>query len=104
MTLLAHHFLVCLRRQFGGRSLALTVPQVRLLLQVSLPRRSLDAASALALIRYTERPPTARTSVVAATGWTARESHVVMLGPNLHPPLHPAEDVCFFGSVQTLVG
>ena len=55
MTLLAHHFLVRLRRQLGGRSPALTVPQVRLLLQVSLPRRALDAAHALALIRYTQR-------------------------------------------------
>src|SRR5215203_1698834 len=55
MTLLAHHFLVRLRCQLGSRSPALTVPHVRLLLQVSLPRRALDAASALALIRYTQR-------------------------------------------------
>jgi len=55
MTLLAHHFLVRLRCQLGSRSPALTVPQVRLLLQVSLPRRALDAASALALIQYTQR-------------------------------------------------
>lgn len=55
MTLLAHHFLVRLRRQLGSRSPALTVPQVRLLLQVSLSRRALDATSALALVRFTQR-------------------------------------------------
>ena len=53
--LLAHHFLARLGRHLGGRSPALAVPQVRLLLQVSLPRRTLDAGTALALIRYTQR-------------------------------------------------
>jgi hypothetical protein len=55
MTLVAHHFLVRLRCRPGSRSPALTVPQVRLLLQVGLPGRALDAAGALALIQYTQR-------------------------------------------------
>ena len=55
MTLLAHHFLVRLRCRLGQRAAALTLPQARLLLQVSLPRRHLDAATALALVRYTQR-------------------------------------------------
>ena len=43
MTLLAHHFLVRLRRHLGQRADALTLPQARVLLQASLPRRQLDA-------------------------------------------------------------
>jgi len=54
MTLLAHHFLVRLRCQLGHRAAALTLPQARLLLQVGLPRRHLDAATALALVRYAQ--------------------------------------------------
>ena len=37
---------------WGGKSVALTVAQVRLLLQVSLPRQHLDAETAIALLRY----------------------------------------------------
>ncbi len=55
MTLLAHHFLVRLGCQLGHRAAALTLPQARLLLQVSLPRRHLDAATALTLIRYAQQ-------------------------------------------------
>jgi len=55
MTLLAHHFLVRLRIQFGDRAAALTLPQARLLLHVSLPRCHLDATAALALIGDTQR-------------------------------------------------
>jgi len=55
MTLLAHHFLVRLRRQLAGTAPALTTPQIRLLLQVILPRHTLDAVTALALVRETQR-------------------------------------------------
>ncbi len=40
---------------WGGESPALTVPQVRGLLQATLPRPTLDADRALALLRYTQR-------------------------------------------------
>lgn len=33
----------------------MTVPQVRVLLQATLPRRALDAETVLALIHYTQR-------------------------------------------------
>ena len=54
MTLLTHHFLVRLRCELGHRAAAFTPPQARLLLQVSLPRRALDAATALSLVRYAQ--------------------------------------------------
>jgi hypothetical protein len=47
MTLLAHHFLVRLRVKRGIEAPALTVSQVRKLLQVILPKRKLDAQTAL---------------------------------------------------------
>jgi hypothetical protein len=47
MTLLAHHFLVRLRAKHGLQAPALTVSQVRKLLQVILPKRELDAQTAL---------------------------------------------------------
>jgi SRSO17 transposase len=47
LTLLSHHFLVRLRVQLGQDAPALTVSQVRRLLQVTLPRREFDAQAAL---------------------------------------------------------
>lgn len=55
LTLLARHFLVRLRCHLGRRAAALTLPQARHLLQASLPRRLLDAATALALVRDMQR-------------------------------------------------
>ena len=52
LSFLAHHFLVRQRCRLGEKSAALSVPQVRTLLQVVLPRRDLDAGSALALMHY----------------------------------------------------
>ena len=48
MTLLAHHFLVRLRVNRGIEAPALTVAQVRKLLQVVLPKREFNAQEALA--------------------------------------------------------
>lgn len=47
MTLLSHHFLVSLRVEMGQQAPALTVSQVRRLLQVVLPKRHFDAQAAL---------------------------------------------------------
>jgi hypothetical protein len=47
MTLLAHHFLVRLRVKRGIDAPALTVAQVRKLLQVVLPKREFDVQTAL---------------------------------------------------------
>ena len=55
MSLLTHHFLVRLRCRLGGKSPALTVPQVRVLLQATRPRRAADAVTVLALVRYTQQ-------------------------------------------------
>ena len=49
---LAHHFVVRHRCRLGKQSAAVTVPQVRHLLQVVLPRQALDADTAIALIEY----------------------------------------------------
>ena len=55
MTFLSHHFLVRLRIQLGGgESPALTVPQVRLLLNAVLPRKRLDPETAIDLIYRTQ--------------------------------------------------
>src|SRR5439155_20283507 len=54
MTLLAHHFLVRQRCLLGKKSAALTVPQVRRLLQIVLANRQLDAETAIALIQYNQ--------------------------------------------------
>jgi SRSO17 transposase len=54
LVILAHHFLVRLGRRLKKKSPALTLPQVRLLLQVVLPQKELDATEALRLIRYTQ--------------------------------------------------
>jgi SRSO17 transposase len=51
MTLLAHFFLVRLRLKFKDSAPALTVPQVRLLLQVVLPKKAFDAQEVLDLVR-----------------------------------------------------
>lgn len=55
MTLLAHHFLVRLRVKRGIEAPALTVSQVRKLLQVILPKRELDAQTALAELARIQR-------------------------------------------------
>jgi len=51
MTLLAHFFLVRLRLKFREQAPALTVPQIRFLLQVVLPKKEFDAQEALELVR-----------------------------------------------------
>lgn len=56
MTLLAQHFLMRLRcRLGGGIAPALTVPQVRVLLAVTLPARPRDAETTLALVLEIQR-------------------------------------------------
>lgn len=50
MTLLSHHFLVRLRVELGADAPALTVSQVRKLLQVVLPKREFDEQGVLAEI------------------------------------------------------
>lgn len=50
MTLLAHHFLVRLRVELGTAAPALTVSQVRKLLQVVLPKREFDEEGVIAEI------------------------------------------------------
>lgn len=52
MTLLSHHFLVRMRLRLGKKAPALTVPQVRELLSVVLPRRQFDEAEILELVQY----------------------------------------------------
>ena len=47
MTLLSHHFLVRLRVKMGNDAPALTIAQVRKLLQVTLPKRTFDAQNVL---------------------------------------------------------
>lgn len=55
MTLLAQHVLVRLRSRLGGATPALTVPQVRQLLNVTLPAQQRDAAAMIAFIREVQR-------------------------------------------------
>jgi len=55
MTLLAHHFLVRLRVEMGADAPALTVSQVRQLLQVVLPKREFDEAGVVAEIERIQR-------------------------------------------------
>jgi SRSO17 transposase len=55
LTLLAHHFLVRLRVKMGAQAPALTVSQVRRLLQVVLPKRDFDAQEALAELERIQR-------------------------------------------------
>jgi SRSO17 transposase len=55
MTLLAHHFLVRLRVEMGAEAPALTVSQVRQLLQVVLPKREFDEEGVLAEIERIQR-------------------------------------------------
>jgi SRSO17 transposase len=50
MTMLSHHFLVQLRVELGAEAPALTVSQVRKLLQVVLPKREFDEAGVIAEI------------------------------------------------------
>ena len=55
LTLLAHHFLVRLRLKLQDKAPALTVPQVRQMLQVVLPKKDFSAADVLELIARTQR-------------------------------------------------
>lgn len=55
MTMLSHHFLVQLRVKMGAEAPALTVAQVRQLLQVVLPKREFDEASIIAEIERIQR-------------------------------------------------
>jgi hypothetical protein len=50
MTMLSHHFLVKLRVEMGAEAPALTVSQVRKLLQVVLPKREFDEVGVIAEI------------------------------------------------------
>lgn len=51
LTMLSHHFLVRLRVKFGDDAPALTVSQLRQLMQVVLPKREFDAEAALREIK-----------------------------------------------------
>lgn len=55
MTLLSHHFLVRVRVEMGQQAPALTVSQVRRLLQVVLPKRTFDAPAALEELERIQR-------------------------------------------------
>jgi SRSO17 transposase len=55
MTVLAHHFLRRLRCRLGGTAPALTVPQGRVRLAVTLPAQPRDAAAVLALVQEIQR-------------------------------------------------
>src|SRR5689334_16778301 len=55
LVMLAHHFLVWVRVGWRERAPALTVYQVRLLLQSVLPLPVFDAGRALAIICYYQR-------------------------------------------------
>jgi SRSO17 transposase len=55
MTLLSHHFLVRCRVELGETAPALTVSQVRQLLNVVLPQRKFDAETTLKEIQRTQR-------------------------------------------------
>lgn len=74
MTLLAHHFLVRLRVKLGARAPALTVSQVRRLLQVVLPRREFDAREALAELERIQRQNHAAYRSHRKRHWRARKS------------------------------
>lgn len=55
MTMLSHHFLVRVRVNMGAQTPALTVSQVRKLLQVVLPQSRFDAKSVLQEIQRTQK-------------------------------------------------
>ena len=55
MTMLSHHFLVKLRVEMGDPAPALTVAQVRKLLNVTLPMRQFDEEAVIAEIQRTQR-------------------------------------------------
>ena len=55
MTMLSHHFLVKLRVELGAEAPALTVSQVRKLLQVVLPKREFDEAGVIAEIERIQK-------------------------------------------------
>ena len=55
MTMLSHHFLVKLRVEMGDQAPALTVAQVRTLLNVTLPMRQFDEEAVIAEIQRTQQ-------------------------------------------------
>jgi SRSO17 transposase len=55
MTMLSHHFLVGVRVEMGDEAPALTVSQVRRMLNVILPKREFDAQAALEEIQRTQQ-------------------------------------------------
>lgn len=55
LVILAHFFLVRLKRRLSDKAPALTLPQTVLLLQAVLPKPALDAQLALDIIRYRQR-------------------------------------------------
>ncbi len=55
MTMLSHHFLVKLRVEMGHQAPALTVAQVRKLLNVTLPKRQFDEEAILVEIQRTQQ-------------------------------------------------
>ena len=55
MTMLSHHFLVRVRVDMGDQAPALTVSQVRKLLQVVLPQRQFDSKSILQELQRTQK-------------------------------------------------
>jgi SRSO17 transposase len=55
MTMLSHHFLVKLRVEMGDQAPALTIAQVRKLLNVTLPKRLFDEKTVIAEIQKTQQ-------------------------------------------------
>jgi SRSO17 transposase len=55
MTMLSHHFLVKLRVEMGDQAPALTVAQVRKLLNVTLPKQQFDEEAVIAEIQRTQQ-------------------------------------------------
>ena len=55
LVMLAHHFLVWVRKQFEEKAPALTLCQVRLLITSVIPKPVVDAARALVLVVYYQR-------------------------------------------------
>jgi len=74
MTLLAHHFLVRLRVNRGIEAPALTVAQVRKLLQVVLPKRDFNAQEALAQLARIQQQNYAAYRSPKKRRWRERKS------------------------------
>ena len=61
LTMLSHHFLVKLRVEMGDQAPALTVAQVRKLLNVTLPMRQFDEEAVIAESNALNKPIMQRT-------------------------------------------